>query len=253
MACRPSPLIESAPAVRHARCRPANQWRKPSGLLAGLLLRIDDREAESVGEGRPAGAVIILVRSLVQPCSAMTNGALAAVFGSVEEHAKVAGICTKPGQFLAAVSARGRGLGESEPPSFGPMQEDARICFEMVGYGQKTRGNPASEALLIALQHIVVQCNMVPPGDGVKNATTHFGPNARGATTSCAVLVSIGVPMDTADTFKMNPRLWCGDLNLSLRCLCAPAPDFENRGPHQQNFRDEAPEIVRKNGGKLPF
>jgi hypothetical protein len=30
-------------------------------IVGGLLLRIDDREAESVGEGRPAGAVIILV------------------------------------------------------------------------------------------------------------------------------------------------------------------------------------------------
>src|SRR6478735_2670840 len=70
---------------------------------------------------------------------------------------------------LAAVSGRGRGLGEREPPSFGPMQEGARICFEMVGYGQKTPGTPASEALLIALQHIVVQCNMVPPRDGVKD------------------------------------------------------------------------------------
>jgi hypothetical protein len=30
-------------------------------IVGGLLLRIDDREAEAVGEGRPAGAVIILV------------------------------------------------------------------------------------------------------------------------------------------------------------------------------------------------
>src|SRR5947209_7640495 len=33
-------------------------------IVGGLLLRIDDREAEPVGEGRPAGTVIILVRSL---------------------------------------------------------------------------------------------------------------------------------------------------------------------------------------------
>src|SRR6201989_3024801 len=33
-------------------------------IVGGLLLRIDDRKAESVGEGRPAGTVIILVRSL---------------------------------------------------------------------------------------------------------------------------------------------------------------------------------------------
>src|SRR5437899_2242684 len=79
---------------------------------------------------------------------------------------------------LAAVSGRGRGLREREPPSFGPMQEGARICFEMVRYGQKTRGDPASEALLIALQHIVVQCNMVSPGDGVKNRV--WGVQAHG-------------------------------------------------------------------------
>src|SRR5262249_9638815 len=33
-------------------------------IVGGLLLRIDDREAESIGEGRPAGAVIILVCGL---------------------------------------------------------------------------------------------------------------------------------------------------------------------------------------------
>src|SRR5260221_260394 len=33
-------------------------------IVGGLMPRIDGREAEAVGEGRPAGAVIILVCSL---------------------------------------------------------------------------------------------------------------------------------------------------------------------------------------------
>jgi hypothetical protein len=43
-------------------------WQKPREtilrVVGGLLLRIDDREAEAVGERRPAGALVILVCGL---------------------------------------------------------------------------------------------------------------------------------------------------------------------------------------------
>src|SRR5438445_7474087 len=50
---------------------------------------------------------------------------------------------------LAAVSGGGRGLREREPPSFGPMQEDLRTCFETSEDGQEPRGNHASGAPIL--------------------------------------------------------------------------------------------------------
>ena len=47
------------------------------------------------------------------------------------------------------MSGGGRGLREREPPSFGPMQADLRICFEMLEDGQEPHGNHASEALIL--------------------------------------------------------------------------------------------------------
>src|ERR1700756_5593019 len=70
---------------------------------------------------------------------------------------------------LAAVSGGGRGLREREPPSFGPMQEDLRTCFETPEDGQGPRGNHASGAPHIASQHILVRCNMATPRHEVKN------------------------------------------------------------------------------------
>src|SRR6266568_1585431 len=75
---------------------------------------------------------------------------------------------------LAAVSGGWRGLREREPPSFGPMQEDLRICFETPGGEQEPRGNHASEALHIASQNIVVRCNMARPRYEVKNRAGNF-------------------------------------------------------------------------------
>lgn len=57
-------------------------------------------------------------------------------------------------------------------------------------------------------------------------------------------------PMDTADTFKMSPRVWCGDLKTIVALLVAFASRLRNKAA-LTNLRDEAPEIVRKNGGKL--
>src|SRR5262249_11844300 len=61
---------------------------------------------------------------------------------------------------LAAVSGGGWALRDHEPPSFGPMQEDPRICFERPEDGQEPRGIRASGAHLYctaqhhcALQH----------------------------------------------------------------------------------------------------
>jgi hypothetical protein len=54
-------LIERASPWPRAMSPGKNHEKQFFGLVGGLLLRIDDREAEAVSEGRPAGAVIILV------------------------------------------------------------------------------------------------------------------------------------------------------------------------------------------------
>src|SRR6516225_6367750 len=77
-------------------------------IVRRLLLRIDDREAEAIGKRRPTGSVVILYGSLgaaMEHDNQWRHGRQ--VFGSVGEHAKVAGIYTKTGQF-AAVSGGGR-------------------------------------------------------------------------------------------------------------------------------------------------
>src|SRR5262249_23338394 len=77
---------------------------------------------------------------------------------------------------LAAVSGGGRALREREPPSFGPMQEDIRICFETPEDGQEPRGNRASEAAYIASQHyLFLRCKMAGFGDEVKKGEGNFG------------------------------------------------------------------------------
>jgi hypothetical protein len=75
---------------------------------------------------------------------------------------------------LAAVSGGWRGLREREPPSFGPMQEDLRICFETPEDGQAPRGNHASKAPHTASQNNFVRRNIAPPRDGVKNRAGNF-------------------------------------------------------------------------------
>src|SRR4029450_1948958 len=75
---------------------------------------------------------------------------------------------------LAAVSGGWRGLREPEPPSFGPMQEELRICFATAGDGQEPRGNHALKTPHIASQNIVVRCNIACPRDGVKNRAGNF-------------------------------------------------------------------------------
>src|SRR5262249_55030733 len=79
-------------------------WQKPREtilrIIGRLLLRIDDREAEAVGERPPAGAVVIIVCGLgaaMQRDDQWRHGRQ--VLGSVGKHAKIAGICAKPGQF----------------------------------------------------------------------------------------------------------------------------------------------------------
>src|SRR5262249_33843583 len=70
---------------------------------------------------------------------------------------------------LAAVPGGRWGLRQREPPSFGPMQEDLRICFETPGDWQEPRGKHASGALHIASQNIIVRCNIARPRNEVKN------------------------------------------------------------------------------------
>src|SRR5205823_14825824 len=111
---------------------------------------------------------------------------------------------------LAAVSGRDRGLGEREPPSFGPMQEDPRICFETFEDGQEPRGNHAWETTLVASQNIVVRCNIARPRDGVKNrayvdpaGAVIPGPNDVGQ--SLAILVPRTQPsFDNGPEFVYN-------------------------------------------------
>src|SRR5262249_2770287 len=83
-------------------------------IVSGLLLRIDDGEAEAVGERRPAGAVVILVGGLGAAMQRDDQWRLRRqVFGSIREHTKVAGICTKPGQFSQPWRAGWRYAGAS--------------------------------------------------------------------------------------------------------------------------------------------
>src|SRR5262249_15130578 len=74
---------------------------------------------------------------------------------------------------LAAVSGGGGAL-QRGPPSFGPLPEDLRICFETPEDGQEPRGNRASEAAYIASQHYLVRCNMAGLRDGVKKRAGNF-------------------------------------------------------------------------------
>jgi|SRR2546430_10789881 hypothetical protein len=80
---------------------------------------------------------------------------------------------------LAAVSGGRPALREREPPSFGPMQEDLRICFETPEGGQEPRGKGASGDTYIASQHIIVRCNMATFRDGVKNRAGNFADHQR--------------------------------------------------------------------------
>src|SRR6266550_9379008 len=74
---------------------------------------------------------------------------------------------------LAAVSGGGRGLREREPPSFGPMQADLRICFEMLEDGQEPHGNHASEAPMLH-RKISLCVATSRPSDGVKHRAGKF-------------------------------------------------------------------------------
>src|SRR5262245_59038878 len=64
---------------------------------------------------------------------------------------------------LVGVSAGG-GLREREPLSFGPMQEDLRICFETPEDGQEPRGNHASEPLMLHRKIPLCVATSRPPG-----------------------------------------------------------------------------------------
>ena len=89
-------------------------------IVGGLLLRIDDREAESVGERRPSGTVVILGGGLGAAMERDHQRRLARqVFRNVDEHTKVAGICTKPSQFSQPCRAGGGRPGSACRPLSG--------------------------------------------------------------------------------------------------------------------------------------
>src|SRR6266536_1115739 len=75
---------------------------------------------------------------------------------------------------LAALSGGGRALREREPPFFGPMQEDLRICFETPEDGQEPRGGRAWGADPYCSAEYLVRCNMASLRDGVKKRTGNF-------------------------------------------------------------------------------
>jgi hypothetical protein len=60
------------------------------------------------------------------------------------------------------------------PPSFGPPQEDLRICVETPEGEQETHGNRASEHTYIAIANIIVHRSMASLRNGVKNRAGNF-------------------------------------------------------------------------------
>jgi hypothetical protein len=66
---------------------------------------------------------------------------------------------------LAAVSYRGQTVRQGEAPAFAPMQGVVRICSEMPEGWPERAEDRAWKASFIALQHSVLQRNMVSLGD----------------------------------------------------------------------------------------
>src|SRR5215468_11292790 len=83
---------------------------------------------------------------------------------------------------LAAVSGGRQALRERDPPSFGPRQEDLRICFETPEYGQEPHGHASEAPCCIA--NIIVRCNMA--------AARHLVKNLAGVSCDGAGLLGIG-------------------------------------------------------------
>src|SRR2546430_13758278 len=95
---------------------------------------------------------------------------------------------------LAAVSGGRPALREREPPSFGPMQEDLRICFETPEGGQEHRGKGASGDTYIASQHIIVRCNMAYLQGWSQESSRQFrGSSTRLYRSRCRKVSTLGV------------------------------------------------------------
>src|SRR5262249_61339066 len=67
------------------------------------------------------------------------------------------GVWPQPPPVLAAVSGGRQALRERDPPSFGPRQEDLRICFETPEYGQEPHGHASEAPCCIAKYHCALQ------------------------------------------------------------------------------------------------
>ncbi len=72
-------------------------------IVGRLLLRIDDRKAEAIGERRPAGAVVVLLGALAAAVQRDDQWRQARqALGNIDEHAQVAGISAERRQFVQA-------------------------------------------------------------------------------------------------------------------------------------------------------
>ena len=128
---------------------------------------------------------------------------------------------------LAAVSG-GRALRDHEPLSFGPMQEDPRICFETLEDGQEPRGNRASGIHLycIARYHCALQhgepqrCSQEPSRKMDHPGTLHGS------------LDGMGHPRETrAESTKARGADYIkgGNRSSIARCRCRTSPVSNRR------------------------
>jgi hypothetical protein len=96
------------------------------------------------------------------------------VFGSVGEHTKVAGICTKPGQFSQPCrAAGGRPAGACRFLS-GRCKETFEFASKHLKRGKNLAEIAHREYTYIAGHNIIVRRNMASLRDGVKNRAGNF-------------------------------------------------------------------------------
>jgi hypothetical protein len=100
------------------------------------------------------------------------------------------------------------------PPSFGPPQEDLRICVETPEGEQEPHGNRASEHTYIAIANIIVHCSMASLRNGVKNRAGNFaievayGSSSTKSSNSAYELMSASTPKATKIARRRNMSRW---------------------------------------------
>jgi hypothetical protein len=91
------------------------------------------------------------------------------VFGNVGEHTKVAGICTKPGQFSQSCRAAGWRYPIARLIVSGRCKKTFEFGSKRLKAGKNLVKIAHRGCTHIAAQYIIVRCNMVRLIDGVKN------------------------------------------------------------------------------------